>query len=269
MTCLINLIPNSLFMCLFGFGIDYLTFKSSSHSHVQIAKRLYNPDSIPGLLPTLPYSAVVRHDAASMVHGLKREQQTPKVEARSVLSVVKLVIFSFLCRSLSCLSSVQCQSSIEWLLLSDCYPSVPPSLPPPVRVRVRFRVPPSYILMAARCCSPRPPQPASGPSSCSHNESNSFFSWDHCGVPIVFPFRPYPCQTTYTNAVVECIVLGQNALLESPTGTGKTLSLLAGALAATRGNAIAARHQTETGTTTAVRTGTSGNTLRERGTGGK
>ena len=84
-----------------------------------------------------------------------------------------------------------------------------------------------------------------------------FFSWDHHGIEIRFPFQPYPCQERYTNAVVEAVILAQNALLESPTGTGKTAALLAGAIAATRGVGAAAGTASSTGG------------LRERGTGGR
>jgi len=51
------------------------------------------------------------------------------------------------------------------------------------------------------------------------------------GVTIHFPFDPYPCQTDYMNKVITALHHGENALLESPTGTGKTLCLLCSALA--------------------------------------
>lgn len=49
-------------------------------------------------------------------------------------------------------------------------------------------------------------------------------------VPTYFPYKPYPLQVTYMRKVIEALQNGQNALLESPTGTGKTLCLLASAL---------------------------------------
>ena len=51
------------------------------------------------------------------------------------------------------------------------------------------------------------------------------------GVPIHFPFKPYDCQETYMGALLDALHKGENALLESPTGTGKTLCLLCATLA--------------------------------------
>ncbi|ELT95437.1 hypothetical protein CAPTEDRAFT_179377 [Capitella teleta] len=51
------------------------------------------------------------------------------------------------------------------------------------------------------------------------------------GVSVNFPFDPYPCQVDYMSSVVSCLKTGQNAILESPTGTGKTLCLLCSSLA--------------------------------------
>ncbi|OQR70901.1 regulator of telomere elongation helicase 1-like [Tropilaelaps mercedesae] len=50
-------------------------------------------------------------------------------------------------------------------------------------------------------------------------------------VNIHFPFEPYKIQKDYMSAVIECLQKRWNALLESPTGTGKTLSLLCASLA--------------------------------------
>jgi len=41
------------------------------------------------------------------------------------------------------------------------------------------------------------------------------------GVQIHFPFKPYKCQETYMEKVLDALVFKENALLESPTGTGK------------------------------------------------
>jgi hypothetical protein len=41
------------------------------------------------------------------------------------------------------------------------------------------------------------------------------------GVQVHFPFRPYPCQETYMQTVMDALLKSENALLESPTGTGK------------------------------------------------
>jgi regulator of telomere elongation helicase 1 len=49
-------------------------------------------------------------------------------------------------------------------------------------------------------------------------------------VQITFPFEPYACQLDYMSKVIEALDTSSNALLESPTGTGKTLCLLVATL---------------------------------------
>ena len=51
------------------------------------------------------------------------------------------------------------------------------------------------------------------------------------GTMVNFPFSPYDIQRDYMGRVLQCCKAGQNGLLESPTGTGKTLSLLCASLA--------------------------------------
>ena len=51
------------------------------------------------------------------------------------------------------------------------------------------------------------------------------------GIEVKFPFQPYQVQHDYMSKVIEALQKGENAVLESPTGTGKTLSLLCAALA--------------------------------------
>uniref|UniRef100_A0A3B4Y0Q6 Regulator of telomere elongation helicase 1 n=1 Tax=Seriola lalandi dorsalis TaxID=1841481 RepID=A0A3B4Y0Q6_SERLL len=51
------------------------------------------------------------------------------------------------------------------------------------------------------------------------------------GVTVNFPFPPYDCQKDYMNKVIECLQRKVNGVLESPTGTGKTLCLLCATLA--------------------------------------
>lgn len=46
-----------------------------------------------------------------------------------------------------------------------------------------------------------------------------------------FPFEPYELQKDYMSKVIECLQFERNGVLESPTGTGKTLSLLCSSLA--------------------------------------
>ena len=47
---------------------------------------------------------------------------------------------------------------------------------------------------------------------------------------LYFPFKPYECQETYMRAVIKALQTRNNAALESPTGTGKTLCLLTAVL---------------------------------------
>jgi Fanconi anemia group J protein len=50
------------------------------------------------------------------------------------------------------------------------------------------------------------------------------------GVDVCFPHEPYGVQKVFMAQVVRAIDHEENALLEAPTGCGKTLSLLCGAL---------------------------------------
>ena len=51
------------------------------------------------------------------------------------------------------------------------------------------------------------------------------------GVTVDFPCRPYPCQIAMLGRIIKALQQSKNCLLESPTGTGKTLTLLCAALA--------------------------------------
>ncbi|PRP75077.1 hypothetical protein PROFUN_03913 [Planoprotostelium fungivorum] len=51
------------------------------------------------------------------------------------------------------------------------------------------------------------------------------------GIEVSFPFTPYTSQCAVMSRVLEAMSNSKNALLESPTGTGKTLSLLCSTLA--------------------------------------
>jgi len=56
-------------------------------------------------------------------------------------------------------------------------------------------------------------------------------SFSIAGVPVDFPKEPYDVQTKFMSCTINALKSGQNALLESPTGTGKTLCLLCATLA--------------------------------------
>ncbi|KAF1744383.1 hypothetical protein MXB_594 [Myxobolus squamalis] len=51
-----------------------------------------------------------------------------------------------------------------------------------------------------------------------------------CSYEISFPYEPYKCQVDYMDKVIRTLSIGANSVLESPTGTGKTLCLLCAAL---------------------------------------
>lgn len=51
------------------------------------------------------------------------------------------------------------------------------------------------------------------------------------GINVNFPFEPYEIQKVYMEKVIECLQTERDGVLESPTGTGKTLSLLCSSLA--------------------------------------
>ncbi|KAI9023640.1 hypothetical protein CLU79DRAFT_749483 [Phycomyces nitens] len=51
------------------------------------------------------------------------------------------------------------------------------------------------------------------------------------GVKIEFPFRPYKSQIQMMSMIVKALKNQDNALLESPTGSGKSLAILCAALA--------------------------------------
>lgn len=50
-------------------------------------------------------------------------------------------------------------------------------------------------------------------------------------IVVTFPYQPYDCQVNYMASVIKSIKTGEFCALESPTGTGKTLSLLCASLA--------------------------------------
>lgn len=51
------------------------------------------------------------------------------------------------------------------------------------------------------------------------------------GVQVDFPYKPYPCQIAMLARIIKALQQSKNCLLESPTGTGKTLTLLCASLA--------------------------------------
>lgn len=64
-----------------------------------------------------------------------------------------------------------------------------------------------------------------------NNMTYQHFRHLSCNTNVFFPFQPYDCQREYVDKVIEALSNKQHAILESPTGTGKTLSLLCSSLA--------------------------------------
>jgi len=86
-------------------------------------------------------------------------------------------------------------------------------------------------------------------------------TYDINGVPVEFPYDAYECQLVYMRAVVSALQTGQNALLESPTGTGKTLCLLCATLGWRRHHERLAADARMSWGAQAVSTGDSGTTM--------
>ncbi len=80
------------------------------------------------------------------------------------------------------------------------------------------------------------PEPEPQPSSSSRAQDGTFvlakprIGLTINGIRVDFPYRPYPVQRDYMAAVISSCEDHKNALLESPTGTGKTLALLCASL---------------------------------------
>ena len=67
---------------------------------------------------------------------------------------------------------------------------------------------------------PEPPEPPEPPDYLS--DSDQMSQWNSRGVDVAFPYAsPYACQKVFVERLIEALQQRQNALLESPTGTGK------------------------------------------------
>lgn len=74
------------------------------------------------------------------------------------------------------------------------------------------------------------------PPSATQNPKSSIHVVHIGGIPVEFPYQPYGTQLAFMNRVIATLDRAHregrsHALLESPTGTGKSLSLLCSALA--------------------------------------
>ncbi len=73
------------------------------------------------------------------------------------------------------------------------------------------------------------------------NSSSGGHTYTISRVRVQFPHRAYPSQVAMMSKIILALQRGQNALLESPTGSGKSLALLCAALAWQRDEARKAR----------------------------
>lgn len=80
------------------------------------------------------------------------------------------------------------------------------------------------------------------------------------GIRVHFPFKPYACQEAYMGKVLDALFRSENALLESPTGTGKTLCLLCATLAWQRQQQRNLREATELSNVASLQQSDSSNT---------
>lgn len=51
------------------------------------------------------------------------------------------------------------------------------------------------------------------------------------GIQVEIPFEPYPSQLVTISKLIECYQTNTSALIESPTGTGKSFSIICSVLA--------------------------------------
>ncbi|KAM7443565.1 Fanconi anemia group J protein [Porites harrisoni] len=63
------------------------------------------------------------------------------------------------------------------------------------------------------------------------SQTDNRFEYTISGVKVVFPCKAYPTQLSMMNMIIRGIERQQNSLLESPTGSGKSLALLCSCLA--------------------------------------
>ncbi|KAL0352518.1 UNVERIFIED_CONTAM: Regulator of telomere elongation helicase 1 [Sesamum calycinum] len=84
--------------------------------------------------------------------------------------------------------------------------------------------------------SPLPPSTNPSPKLIPESSNGSRNTIHIGGIPVEFPYQPYGTQLAFMNRLISTLDRSQrdghcHALLESPTGTGKSLSLLCSALA--------------------------------------
>ena len=85
--------------------------------------------------------------------------------------------------------------------------------------------------MASKPSSPAPSGAGAGAGAAPSNTPTTEVQMIIGGYDVRFPFKPYASQIGIASRVLKALDTGTNALLESPTGSGKSLALLCAALA--------------------------------------
>ncbi|KAJ2359188.1 hypothetical protein GGF43_000209 [Coemansia sp. RSA 2618] len=75
------------------------------------------------------------------------------------------------------------------------------------------------------------PQPSGSPGDIRLDPSIKSTVYHIGGVPVHFPFAPYASQLGMMNHMIRALTRAQNTMIESPTGSGKSLALLCASLA--------------------------------------
>jgi hypothetical protein len=112
------------------------------------------------------------------------------------------------------------------------YSSVPRAFGPPAAAASSSSAASSRADASASAAAPAAAAAGGGPSSRAPRSARLRVAGVHelRGVAVRFPFPPYALQLAYMEKLVAAAQRGAHALLESPTGTGKTLCLLSAAL---------------------------------------
>ncbi|XP_059096440.1 Fanconi anemia group J protein-like [Tigriopus californicus] len=100
-------------------------------------------------------------------------------------------------------------------------------------MRLAWALEPAVRIFRTSMATTVPTVGGTGGTGCSTASSGllSPHTYTISGVKVHFPCKAYPSQVAMMNNIIRALQRGQNALLESPTGSGKSLALLCASLA--------------------------------------